>query len=233
MMDQLTLIQRIVVWVLPVIFAITVHEVAHGWVAKKYGDNTASILGRLTLNPIKHIDLFGTIILPGILLITGTGFIFGWAKPVPVDPRNFKNPLRDMAIVALAGPVSNLLMAIGWALVTRLGVTIGAGAESISLPLIYTGVAGISINLVLALINLLPIPPLDGSRILTGILPRYWAWQYNRLERYGFIILLVLLYTNLLGVILAYPMFAAQEAFFSIAGLPMPVAQKVLSLIAG
>lgn len=218
-MDELTLIQRIVVWVLPVIFAITVHEVAHGWVAKKYGDNTASVLGRLTLNPIKHIDLLGTIILPGILLITGTGFIFGWAKPVPVDPRNFKNPLRDMAIVALAGPVSNLLMALGWALITRLGVTIGAGTEAISLPLIYSGVAGISINLVLALINLLPIPPLDGSRILTGILPSYWAWQYNRLERYGFIILLLLLYTNLLGAILAYPMFVAQKVFFSIAGL--------------
>ena len=218
-MDELTLIQRIVVWVLPVIFAITVHEVAHGWVAKRYGDNTASSLGRLTLNPIKHIDWFGTIILPGLLLMTGTGFIFGWAKPVPVDPRNFKNPLHDMAIVALAGPVSNLLMALGWALVTRLGVTIGAGTEAISLPLIYTGVAGISINLVLALINLLPIPPLDGSRILTGILPGYWAWQYNRLERYGFIILLLLLYTNLLGAILAYPMFIAQKVFFSIAGL--------------
>ena len=218
-MDELTLIQRIVVWVLPVIFAITVHEVAHGWVAKKYGDNTASSQGRLTLNPIKHIDLLGTIILPGILLITGTGFIFGWAKPVPVDPRNFKNPLGDMAIVALAGPVSNLLMAFAWALVARLGVTIGAGAEAISLPLIYTGVAGISINLVLALINLLPIPPLDGSRILTGILPSYWAWQYNRLERFGFIILLLLLYTNLLGAILAYPMFIAQKVFFSIAGL--------------
>jgi Zn-dependent protease len=219
MMDELTLMQRIVVWILPVVFAITVHEVAHGWVAKKYGDNTASSLGRLTLNPIKHIDLFGTIILPGLLLMTGTGFIFGWAKPVPVDPRNFKNPLHDMAIVALAGPVSNLLMAVGWALVARLGVTIGAGAEAISLPLIYTGVAGISINLVLALINLLPIPPLDGSRILTGILPSYWAWQYNRLERYGFIILLLLLYTNLLGAILAYPMFVAQKVFFSIAGL--------------
>jgi len=219
MMDELTIIQRIVVWVLPVVFAITVHEVAHGWVAKKYGDNTASSLGRLTLNPIKHIDLFGTIILPGLLLVTGTGFIFGWAKPVPVDPRNFKNPLKDMAIVALAGPVSNLLMAVFWALITRLGVSIGAGAEHISLPLIYTGVAGISINLVLALINLLPIPPLDGSRILTGMLPNYWAWQYNRLERYGFIILLLLLYTKLLGAILAYPMFVAQKVFFSIAGL--------------
>jgi Zn-dependent protease len=219
MMDELTLVQRIVVWILPVIFAITVHEVAHGWVAKKYGDNTAFSQGRLTINPIKHIDLLGTIILPGILLITGTGFIFGWAKPVPVDPRNFKNPLHDMAVVALAGPISNFLMALGWALVTRLGVTIGPGAEAISLPLIYSGVAGISINLVLALINLLPIPPLDGSRILTGMLPSYWAWQYNRLERYGFIILLLLLYTKLLGVILAYPMFIAQKVFFSIAGL--------------
>ncbi|MFI3186033.1 MAG: site-2 protease family protein [Methylococcaceae bacterium] len=219
MMDNLTLLQRIVVWILPVIFAITVHEVAHGWVARKYGDNTAFMLGRLTLNPIKHVDLVGTIILPGILLISGTGFIFGWAKPVPVDPRNFKNPRRDMAIVALAGPASNLLMAVGWALIARVGVTIGAQTEAVSLPLIYTGIAGISINLALALINLLPIPPLDGSRILTGILPGKLAWQYNRLERYGFIILLLLLYTNALGAILAYPMFVAQKIFFSIAGL--------------
>jgi Zn-dependent protease len=218
-MDELTLIQRIVVWILPVVFAITVHEVAHGWVAKKYGDNTALRLGRLTLNPVKHIDLFGTIILPGLLLMTGTGFIFGWAKPVPVDPRNFKKPLQDMAVVALAGPVSNLLMAVFWALIARIGVTIGAGNEAIAHPLIYTGVAGISINLVLALINLLPIPPLDGSRILTGILPSYWAWQYNRLERYGFIILLALLYFRILNVLLEYPLYVAQNVFFTIAGL--------------
>jgi Zn-dependent protease len=217
MMNQLTLMQRIVVWVLPVIFAITVHEVAHGWVAKKYGDNTASNLGRLTINPIKHIDLVGTILLPGILLLTGTGFIFGWAKPVPVDARNFKNPRKDMAIVALAGPISNLLMALAWALLARIAVLIGV--EFISLPLIYMGIAGISINLVLALINLLPIPPLDGSRVLTGILPNYWAWKYNQLERYGFIILLILLYTKILNVILEYPMYVAQKLFFSIAGL--------------
>ena len=219
MMDELSVIQRIAVWILPVIFAITVHEVAHGWVAKKYGDNTASRLGRLTLNPVKHVDLLGTIIVPGLLLMTGTGFIFGWAKPVPVDPSNFKRPLQDMAIVALAGPVSNLIMALIWALIIRLGIFIGTNAEAISLPLIYTGVAGISINLVLAMINLLPIPPLDGSRILTGILPSYWAWQYNRLERYGFILLLVLLYTKILNVILEYPLFIAQKLFFSIAGM--------------
>ncbi len=216
MMDELTLIQVIeiiIVRVLPLIFAITVHEVAHGWVAKKYGDNTASSLGRLTLNPIKHIDLFGTLILPGLLLITGASFIFGWAKPVPVDPRNFKNPLHDMAIVALAGPVSNLLMAIAWVLIARFGATVE------SQIIIQAGFAGLFINLSLALINLLPIPPLDGSRILTAILPSYWAWQYNRLERYGFIILLALLYFKVLNVLLEYPLFVAQKVFSSIAGL--------------
>jgi len=218
-MDKLTIVQKIAVWILPVIFAITVHETAHGWIAKKYGDNTASMQGRLTLNPIKHIDWLGTIIIPGLLLLTGTGFIFGWAKPVPVDARNFKNPRHDMAIVALAGPVSNLLMALTWALIARIGITIGTSAENISLPLIYTGIAGISINLVLALINLLPIPPLDGSRVLTGILPSRLAWQYNQLERYGFIILLILLYTKVLNVILEYPMYFAQNLFFSIAGM--------------
>jgi Zn-dependent protease len=219
MMNELSLLQRIIVWILPVVFAITVHEVAHGWIAKKYGDNTADSQGRLTLNPIKHIDLLGTIIIPGLLLITGTGFIFGWAKPVPVDPRNFKNPRADMAVVALAGPVSNLLMAIFWALIARVGMTIGSDAAMVAEPLIYTGIAGISINLVLALVNLLPIPPLDGSRILSGLLPNYWAWQYNKLERFGFIILLILLSTNILGTILAYPLFIAQQLFFSIAGL--------------
>jgi Zn-dependent protease len=218
-MDQLSLLQRIIVWVVPVVFAITVHEVAHGWVAKKFGDNTAYAQGRLTLNPIKHIDIIGTIILPGLLLITGTGFIFGWAKPVPVDARNFKNPMKDMAIVALAGPVSNLVMALFWVIVARVGVAVGAEHDSISLPLIYTGIAGISINLILILLNLLPIPPLDGSRIVTGFLPNYWAWQYNRFEQYGFIVLIILLATGLLGKILAYPMFFAQQLFFSMAGL--------------
>jgi Zn-dependent protease len=217
MMNELTLIQRIVVWILPVVFAITVHEVAHGWVAKKLGDNTASSQGRLTINPIKHIDWLGTIVIPGLLLISFTGFIFGWAKPVPVDPRNFKNPRKDMALVAVAGPVSNLLMAIGWALFARIGVLIQV--EAISLPLIYSGIAGISINLVLALINLLPIPPLDGSRIVTGLLPSRLAWQYNRLERYGFFILLILLMTGGLGYILGYPMYYAQQMFFTLAGL--------------
>lgn len=216
-MDNLSLGQRIIVWLFPVVFAITVHEVAHGWVAKKLGDNTASMLGRLTLNPIKHIDPIGTLLIPGILLLTGTGFIFGWAKPVPVDGRNFKKPLHDMALVAIAGPVSNLLMAIAWALIARFGVI--AANDFVSPPLINMGMAGISINLVLCLLNLLPIPPLDGSRVLTGLLPSRLAWQYNQLERYGFMILLILLFTGLLNVILEYPLYYLQQVFFAIAGL--------------
>jgi len=182
-----------------------------------FGDPTATLAGRVTLNPIRHIDPIGTIAVPvGILLASsvlgGAPMLFGWAKPVPVDGRNFKRPLQDMAWVAAAGPLSNLLMALVWALLARLGVLIAF--EPVSLPLIYMGIAGISINLVLFLINLLPIPPLDGSRILTGVLPPRLAWQYNQLERYGFIILIVLLYTKVLNVILEYPMYLAQQLFF-------------------
>ncbi len=217
MMNELSLIQRIVIWALPVIFAITVHEVAHGWVAKMKGDLTAFRAGRITLNPIKHVDILGTIILPGILLLTGTGIIFGWAKPVPVDGSNFKKPLQDMAWVAAAGPLSNLMMAFMWAFLARVGVLVPV--EFVSLPLIYMGIAGISINLALFLINLLPIPPLDGSRILTGFLPPRMAWQYNQMERYGFLILVALLYSGVLNTLLAYPMYVFQQIFFSIAGL--------------
>ncbi len=218
LMNDLTMVQKIVVWLLPVVFAITVHEVAHGWVAKKFGDNTADRQGRLTLNPLNHIDLVGTVLLPGILLLSGAGFIFGWAKPVPVDPRNFKSPRKDMMYVAMAGPISNLLMALGWAIVARIGVSL-ADIREVALPLVYSGMAGISINLVLALINFLPIPPLDGSRIVAGLLPERMAWQYERIEPYGFYILLLLLVTGGLGLILGYPMMLMQALFFSLAGL--------------
>lgn len=217
MMNELSLVQRIVVWILPVVFAITVHEVAHGWVAKKRGDNTAWMLGRLTLNPIKHIDLIGTVIIPGILLLSFSGFVFGWAKPVPVNMRNLKHPRTDMAVVALAGPVANVLMAVAWALIAKLGVIIEA--KAISEPMIYMGVAGITINLVLAMINMIPIPPLDGSRILSGILPNRWSYYYNRLERYGFIILLLMLMTGTLSTLLGYPLYIAQNLFIKFAGL--------------
>lgn len=215
--DKLSdIIQTISIWALPVIFAITVHEVAHGWVAKQYGDNTAYAQGRLTLNPIHHIDWLGTIILPGLLLLSGTGLIFGWAKPVPVNGRYFKNPRKDMAMVALAGPVSNLLMALVWALCARLALLINI--ESITLPLSLMGKAGISINLVLAVINLIPIPPLDGSRIITAMLSHNMAYKYNQLEPYGFYILIALMYFGILGLILFLPMALLQYVFYGIAG---------------
>ncbi len=216
-MNELTLVGRIAVWLLPVVFAITVHEVAHGWVAKLRGDKTAWMLGRLTLNPIKHIDPVGTILIPGLLLISGTGFIFGWAKPVPVNMRNLKNPVSDMAVVAAAGPISNILMAIAWALFGRLGVMLDV--ESVTQPMMYMSVAGITINLVLALINLLPIPPLDGSRIFSALLPGRWAWYYSRIEPYGFFVLLFLLMSGGLSAMLGYPLYAAQKMFLSLAGL--------------
>ena len=215
-MEQLTLIQKIAVWVVPVIFAITVHEVAHGRVAKHYGDNTAWMLGRLTLNPFKHIDPVGTILVPGLMLAF-TGFVFGWAKPVPVNVRNLRNPKHDMAIVALAGPVANILMALGWALFIRIALFINI--TEYSLPMIYVGIAGIMINLVLALLNMLPIPPLDGSRILSWALPGRWGYYYNQFEQYGFYLLVLLLMTNSLGVILGYPLAMARALFFSLAGL--------------
>ncbi len=211
------IIQAISIWALPVIFAITVHEVAHGWIAKKYGDNTAYAQGRLTLNPVHHIDWFGTIILPILLLVSGTGMIFGWAKPVPVNGRYFKNPRRDMAMVALAGPVSNLLMAFAWALCARIALLINI--ESITVPLSLMGKAGISINLVLAVINLIPIPPLDGSRIITAMLSHNMAYKYNQLEPYGFYILIALMYFGILGIIMYLPMVLLQMLFYGIAGL--------------
>jgi len=215
-MDELTLVQKIVVWVIPVIFAITVHEVAHGWVAKLCGDKTAWMLGRLTLNPIKHIDPVGTILVPGLMLAT-TGFVFGWAKPVPVIPRNLHNPKRDMALVAIAGPLANFLMALGWALLIRLAIFINI--TEYSMPMIYVGIAGIMINIVLGLLNLLPIPPLDGSRIVSWLLPAQWERYYQYIERYGFFILIGLMMSDVLGDILGPPIGYVKAFYFSLAGL--------------
>lgn len=218
-MNDLNLMQRIAIWALPVLFAITVHEVAHGWVARRLGDPTAMMLGRLTLNPVKHIDPIGTLLVPGLLLLFGGGFIFGWAKPVPVTWQNLRHPKRDMALVAIAGPLANLIMAVLWALVMKLGFVIGSESAWIGRPMIYMGGAGISINIVLMVLNLLPLPPLDGGRVVTGLLPGPASWQFSRIEPYGFIILVVLLMTNVLNVILAPPVNLLQELMFRIAGL--------------
>jgi Zn-dependent protease len=191
-MYQFTTIQKFILLILPVLFAITVHEVAHGWMALRRGDKTALMLGRLTLNPIKHIDLIGTIILP-IIMYFSVGFIFGWAKPVPVTWQNLKNPKRDMAWVALAGPMANLLMALGWALAAKIGLMINNTMPLTGAILYYMGNIGILINVVLMILNLIPIPPLDGSKIVASILPKRMEWGYSRMEPYGIIILLVLM----------------------------------------
>lgn len=202
-MTDLTLIQKIAVWALPLIFAITLHEVAHGFVASLLGDQTAKLSGRLTINPVKHIDPIGTILIPFVMLLV-SNFIFGWAKPVPVDPRNLRNPRRDMAFVALAGPVSNLLMALFWGLVARLGILADQGGSSWSgVPLVYMGGAGITINVVLAVLNLIPLPPLDGGKILEAVLPRRAAYSVSLVEPYGFYILILLMMTGILSSIMS------------------------------
>ena len=202
----------IAIWAVPVLFAITLHEAAHGWVANKLGDPTARQLGRITLNPIKHIDPMGTIVIP-IALLMLSGFVIGWAKPVPVDMRHFKQPLLDMALVALAGPASNFLMACGWALLITLSTTALADS-SIAVYLYQMGKAGMTINIILMVLNLMPIPPLDGGRVLAGVLPKQIALSYMRIEPYGMWIILALLVSGVLGKIL-WPIVLRFDAIIS------------------
>ncbi len=217
-MQELNTVQVIAIWALPVLFAITVHEVAHGWVAKKLGDPTAMMMGRLTLNPLKHIDPIGTVVVPLALVLMG-GFIFGWAKPVPVTWANLRNPKRDMALVALAGPLANLVMAFGWALIMKVGFMLGDDFSWLAWPLIYMGGAGIAINGVLMLLNLLPVPPLDGGRVMAGLLPGPWAWKLSRIEPYGLMIMVGLMVTGMLGKILGPPLHYFESFMFSLAGV--------------
>jgi Zn-dependent protease len=199
---QFSLIQKILLWIIPLVLAITVHEVAHGWVANKLGDPTAKQMGRLTLNPLKHIDLFGTIIMPGILLMLG-GIVFGYAKPVPIGWRNLRDPRRDMALVAIAGPLTNAFMAVGWALVAKVALwQYDAGHIEIGAPLYFMSSVGIMLNLVLLVLNLIPIPPLDGSRVVASFLTGTWARNYARIEPFGFLILLAMLVFGVLGHVL-------------------------------
>lgn len=217
-MHGLSLIQYAAIAALPLLFAITVHEVAHGWVALRYGDRTAQMLGRLTLNPLKHIDPVGTVLVPAILLFAG-GFIFGWAKPVPVDWRNLRHPKRDMAIVAVAGPLANLGMAVIWALIAKLGLALSAASTWFSVPLILMGKVGILLNLILMVLNLLPLPPLDGGRVLVGLLPDKLAWQVSRLEPYGFFILVALMITGVLGTVIGPPIMALERMLVLLVGI--------------
>lgn len=215
--DLVSIAQKIAIWALPVLFAITLHEVAHGWAARALGDRTAEMLGRLSLNPIKHIDPMGTVVVPMILLVLG-GFLFGWAKPVPVSMRNLRNPRRDMAIVAIAGPLSNLAMAIGWGILAKVAISMNP-EDGIWLGVLLMARAGILINLVLMVLNLIPLPPLDGGRVLTGLLPEAQARVMDRVEPYGLVILIVLMATGMLGKIMIVPLALSGDALLTVLGL--------------
>ena len=217
-MSDLSLPQLAAVIFLPLLFAITVHEVAHGWMAKQFGDPTAQRLGRLTLNPLKHIDPLGTLLVPGLLLLMHAPFLFGWAKPVPVTWENLRHPKRDMAIVAAAGPGANLVMALFWAIVARIGAHLGTFSW-IGLPMQYMGVYGIEINVILMVLNLIPLPPLDGGRVAVGLLPGRWAWQLARIEPFGFFILLALLATGVLSIIISPPINGIEHLILMLVGL--------------
>src|SRR5512134_2365572 len=204
--DIAGLIQLIALAALPVTFAITLHEAAHGYAARHFGDYTAHNAGRISLNPLRHIDPVGTIAVPLLILVSskllgGGGILFGWAKPVPVNFGQLRNPKRDMLWVAAAGPGTNLLMACGWAVILKLAQ--GMSGSYFSPPLQGMAQIGITINVVLMVLNLLPLPPLDGGRIAVSLLPGRLAWRFAMIEPYGFIILLVLLISGVLGAVLA------------------------------
>ena len=206
-------LQLLLLYAIPILFAITLHEVAHGWVARKLGDDTADRAGRLTLNPIRHIDMLGTVIVPLLLFFTG-GFIFGWARPVPVDWNKLNNPKRDMAWVALAGPGANLLMALLWGLIANLAFSLHASFPQAGFVFYNMGLAGVMVNIALMVLNLLPIPPLDGSRVVSSMLSDEAAASYNRLERWGFLILLALLLIPVGGVPLLWYIVGPVMHFF-------------------
>jgi len=214
------IILKVLIWAVPVLFSIVIHEVAHGWMANKLGDDTAKRMGRLTLNPISHIDPMGTIILPLIMIIMG-GPVFGWAKPVPFNPYNFRrnvNPKTGAMWVAAAGPGSNLMLAF---IATFVLVATQKFFTNIS-PALFLSIRQLAealmiINLVLASLNLIPIPPLDGSKILMRFLPPAYEVPYRRLERYGFIILIILIFTGVFSKIISVPIELLFRLFLSIA----------------
>jgi Zn-dependent protease len=205
-----SVLKTVIISAIPILFAITFHEVSHGFVADKLGDPTAKFTGRLTLNPIAHIDPVGTVLMPIMLLIMTNGqFMFGYAKPVPINPQNFSNPKRDMAISAAAGPVSNIILAVLSAIIIKLIVfplysLFGDSGTAFFKPLLMMLYASVQFNIILAVFNMIPIPPLDGGRVAVGLLPHKQAMAYSKIEPYGFIILIIFIATGLTSIFI-YP----------------------------
>lgn len=218
-MDLSALVQAIAIAALPIILAITLHEAAHGYAARHFGDPTAWMQGRITLNPLKHIDPVGTVALPLVLFAIGSPFVFGWAKPVPVNFGNLRNPKRDMLWVAAAGPAANLAMALFWGAVLKLAWLLPLNYFSV--PMAEMAKFGIVANVVLMVLNLFPLPPLDGGRIAVSLLPHRAAWKFAQIERFGFPILLVLLFTGILGKILQPIMAVVMVVIETIFQLPI------------
>ncbi len=226
---EFNLAQKIAVFALPVLFAITLHEAAHGYVARHFGDMTAHAEGRISLNPLRHIDWLGTIVVPLLTLLL-TPVMFGWAKPVPVNFANLRHPKRDMFWVSAAGPFSNLLMALAWGVVIN-----AAGALPDNHPaaawLMFGGAAGVLVNVIFFVLNLLPLPPLDGGRIAVSVLPHRLARRYAGVERYGFIILLALLFTGILGKILTPLVAVCLSAVAALCGVPEAALYRLIGIL--
>lgn len=217
MFSELSTAQLLAVAILPTLFAIVVHEVSHGWVAMRLGDMTAYAAGRLTLNPLKHIDPIGTILVPAILILT-VGLAFGWAKPVPINWKNLHHPKRDIALVAAAGPGANLVMAFLWALLMKIGTLLPYGLFFRE-PLIYMSSFGILINAILLVFNLVPIPPTDGGHILTSMLPPHVAYRVSKIEPYGMFILIALMVSGTLWKIINPVIHAVMMIIQTLVGL--------------
>ena len=216
-MDIGAILHNISIWALPVLLAIVLHEYAHGWVADKLGDDTARWMGRLTLNPISHIDPIGTVLIPLALLVMGAPFLFGYAKPVPINFNKLRNPKRDMVWVALAGPLTNLALALISTLILWVAFHMPEGLRWFAEPLAMMCQASILINVVLFIFNLIPLPPLDGGRVAVGLLPGPWAYQLSRLEPYGFFIIIALLVLGVFQTVLGPIIFGLGKALVTLA----------------
>lgn len=208
------MIINILLWIVPLSLAVILHEVAHGWVANYFGDSTAKDLGRLTLNPVSHVDPIGTIVVPGLLMVSGASFLFGWAKPVPVMVHRLRNPRQDMIWVALAGPGANLFMAIAWAILAKIFIATVPNDSTSLMFLVGMSSKGVLINIVLMVFNLLPMLPLDGGRVVHGLLPRELGDKFAVTEKFGMLIIVALLATGIISKIISPPLIYLNNIFY-------------------